>query len=353
LIDGHAYTLIGCYEIDDLKLCKIRNPWGNFEWKGDYSDKSELWTDNLKQSVEFTDADDGAFFMSWEDTCTYFSRFSVNRYRDNSNFVSAVFIQQQEGFSFAKMTISKGGKHTISVSQRGERMFDRDEDYKYSCARVIISSLSGGSDGVKYIKGGIGCMVRDTHVDVDLEPGVYGVYVEVDWEENCYKDHQYCITRYGPGDDGIEDCTEGCSKSEILMGMLKSACQQGIGKVTEKTLEKDGAPGIKVYEINDQAHFFATYAVNGESTAGYKCSTQFSDCTGVTMLEPYQGTTKFDLLVKPGSEGMAIMKKGIRQFGYSKMCDEQAVFGDEVLIKKAMAEGEKQERIPGINQYYL
>lgn len=196
-------------------------------------------------------------------------------------------------------------------------------------------------------------MVRDTHVDVDLEKGVYGVFAEVDWEENCYKGRNYCITRYGPGEDGVEDCTGEYAKTDVLFECLRSAAEQGIGKITEKTLESDGAPGIQVMTINDEAHFFAHYVINEEASAKYKCETKFSECTGVTMLEPYAGTTEFDLMVEPGSEGMAIMKKSIRQFGYSKSTNEQAVFGKKALIKKAMEEGDKKERCPGIHQYYL
>jgi len=39
LASDHAYTLIGAYEVEGNRLVKIRNPWGSYEWKGDWSDK--------------------------------------------------------------------------------------------------------------------------------------------------------------------------------------------------------------------------------------------------------------------------------------------------------------------------
>lgn len=39
----------------------IRNPWGQKEWSGDFSDKSPLWTKRLKSELGFVDADECVF----------------------------------------------------------------------------------------------------------------------------------------------------------------------------------------------------------------------------------------------------------------------------------------------------
>lgn len=43
LIKGHAYSVTGAKKIklrgDEVKLVRIRNPWGQKEWNGDWSDK--------------------------------------------------------------------------------------------------------------------------------------------------------------------------------------------------------------------------------------------------------------------------------------------------------------------------
>ena len=45
LVPGHAYTLLSAKmtRYGD-KLVLIRNPWGSFEWGGDWSDNSPKWT---------------------------------------------------------------------------------------------------------------------------------------------------------------------------------------------------------------------------------------------------------------------------------------------------------------------
>jgi len=58
---------------------EIRNPWAEFEWKGDYSDDSDLWTDELKEAYGFTEVrDDGVFFMTYDDYWTFFTKTNVN-----------------------------------------------------------------------------------------------------------------------------------------------------------------------------------------------------------------------------------------------------------------------------------
>jgi hypothetical protein len=50
------------------KIVNIRNPWGSFEWTGDWSDNSHLWTSQIKQEVGFDGMkEDGIFWMSFQD----------------------------------------------------------------------------------------------------------------------------------------------------------------------------------------------------------------------------------------------------------------------------------------------
>lgn len=48
IIPGHAYSILRAVKPkltteSGLRLVKLRNPWGSFEWNGDWSDKSEQW----------------------------------------------------------------------------------------------------------------------------------------------------------------------------------------------------------------------------------------------------------------------------------------------------------------------
>ena len=51
---GHAYGLIAAKTVTDksgntVNIVKLRNPWGQFEWKGAWGDDSEDWTPEIKK----------------------------------------------------------------------------------------------------------------------------------------------------------------------------------------------------------------------------------------------------------------------------------------------------------------
>lgn len=78
IILGHAYTVLQVVEVQGNKLIQLRNPWGNTEWKGDWSDNSSKWTTKLRNAVHYNDPnDDGIFWMCFKDfTSNYFSIYA-------------------------------------------------------------------------------------------------------------------------------------------------------------------------------------------------------------------------------------------------------------------------------------
>jgi len=81
LVPGHAYTLLSVHEACSVRLLRLRNPWGDHEWTGDWSDKSKLWTDTTRAAFKATfDEHDGAFWMRDEDFLKHFDSVGVAFY---------------------------------------------------------------------------------------------------------------------------------------------------------------------------------------------------------------------------------------------------------------------------------
>lgn len=97
LIDAHAYSLLAAKVVDDngrnVRLVKVRNPWGKREWKGDWSDGDKKWTPHTKKQVEYVDANDGTFFISFEDYFTFF-------------YITTICFQPEDGSSVHHSTMS-------------------------------------------------------------------------------------------------------------------------------------------------------------------------------------------------------------------------------------------------------
>ncbi|KAI1898516.1 hypothetical protein AGOR_G00073160 [Albula goreensis] len=83
LVKGHAYSVTGVEEViyrgSPTKLVRIRNPWGEVEWTGAWSDNSREW-ESVDRSVRgqlHNRSDDGEFWMSFSDFLREFSRLEI------------------------------------------------------------------------------------------------------------------------------------------------------------------------------------------------------------------------------------------------------------------------------------
>ena len=82
LVEEHCYTVIGAYEIEGHKLLKIRNPWGECEWKGKWRDDDPNWTASMKKELNVVEANDGLYFMEIDDFVKHFEDLVVVYYKE-------------------------------------------------------------------------------------------------------------------------------------------------------------------------------------------------------------------------------------------------------------------------------
>uniref|UniRef100_A0A4W3HRT3 Calpain 9 n=1 Tax=Callorhinchus milii TaxID=7868 RepID=A0A4W3HRT3_CALMI len=84
LIKGHAYSVTGLQEIKykgkPVRLIRVRNPWGQVEWNGAWSDNSAEWKmidTSEHRTLNMVSKDDGEFWMAFEDFCKHFGKLEV------------------------------------------------------------------------------------------------------------------------------------------------------------------------------------------------------------------------------------------------------------------------------------
>uniref|UniRef100_A0A8B9KZE1 Calpain-1 catalytic subunit-like n=1 Tax=Astyanax mexicanus TaxID=7994 RepID=A0A8B9KZE1_ASTMX len=83
LVKGHAYSVTALKEVsfrgNREQLIRIRNPWGQVEWTGAWSDNSSEWNSIDPNEKEEMNAkmEDGEFWMSFQEFKRQFSRLEI------------------------------------------------------------------------------------------------------------------------------------------------------------------------------------------------------------------------------------------------------------------------------------
>uniref|UniRef100_A0A671TFT6 Calpain-2 catalytic subunit n=1 Tax=Sparus aurata TaxID=8175 RepID=A0A671TFT6_SPAAU len=83
LVKGHAYSVTGTAQVEYRgnmeKLIRIRNPWGQVEWTGAWSDDSQQWRNISDEDRERLShrSEDGEFWMSFSDFLQHYSRLEI------------------------------------------------------------------------------------------------------------------------------------------------------------------------------------------------------------------------------------------------------------------------------------
>lgn len=183
LVPGHAYSVISAMEFKNVKLLKIRNPWGQFEWDGDWSDHSACWTEEMKQAFNpVLDEDDGTFWMSFKDFVSNFESLDVCRVstwdelRLRGRFIRYCDVNDPENEVivskwFYAIEVPVRTHLVVGLHQEDERIegtLPRRPYLDFGIALIKRSSEGSSLIGFKdYV------MARDCEIETVLEPGSY------------------------------------------------------------------------------------------------------------------------------------------------------------------------------------
>ena len=118
LVAAHAYSVLRAIEVElegeTHQLIQLRNPWGNTEWTGKWSDSSDIWTPELKEQLNFTEEDDGTFWMDFEDTKRYFDLMYICKVNDD--YLYSFFECSDPIDHYLMIVIDKPGEYTFSIT---------------------------------------------------------------------------------------------------------------------------------------------------------------------------------------------------------------------------------------------
>lgn len=157
LLPNHAYTVLGVFEdteITSMRLVKLRNAMGTLEWKGNYQDGSNVWTEKLKAATGYNiQVEDGIFYMTLEEFYYKFAYLSVCCYSDD--WVYQYHEKTTVKSSYYEINLENDQRISIRVHQENKKLYNNKmSEYEYSPVELILFTengiISSGGDG-KYL----------------------------------------------------------------------------------------------------------------------------------------------------------------------------------------------------------
>lgn len=177
LVSGHAFTILRVARYGRHRLVQIRNPWNSErEWNGKWGDSDTAsWTPEAKKALSYKKADDGSFWMAFEDVFDWFDGGAANFVLDGWSCVR-VAANFDNGVSDAVMRITVGGsapvKLYMGVHQKDNRGLKPDEVQKYVAVLTAVVRQTPGSTRVEVLEqsGEAFMSARDVFMETELAP---------------------------------------------------------------------------------------------------------------------------------------------------------------------------------------
>jgi len=191
---GHAYSILRAENYGGERLLLVKNPWGQGEWNGPWSDGSSQWTAESIKELGHTFGDDGVFWIRFKDLLRKFDVIWRTR------LFSADWQVTQQWMRLAvpwageyqdakyKVTIAKKSPTVIVLSQLNERYF-RGLVGQYVFQLSFRLHKAGQEDYMMRTNQAYYGQ-RSVSIELDLDAGVYELRLKISAERD---DHAYKI----------------------------------------------------------------------------------------------------------------------------------------------------------------
>ena len=273
LAPGHAYTIIDLLEINGEKVLRLRNPWGNGEYTGDWSDSSKKWTAELKKKYNFLKKDDGDFHMAYEDYLKYYVVMGFGKL--HQDFVTRVLrVEKTEAIKCQLLKVDVPQNNCLiyfQLYQKNPRIILSDGTYQ----KTVLSYLILIDSNFNYIDS---MSTKDMHICVEqtLNKGTYYLLCDINYRycNEQGKNHGYNVTTYAPIPITLSNITSQVNVNSIMQKAMVDFCKKNITPT-----KKSNGLNIYTYKTYTKQLPFMVTAYENTSSNYYKTTTEVT-CKG-------------------------------------------------------------------------
>ena len=229
LEQGHAYSVISAAEIEDagkiVKLLQIRNPWGESEWSGDWSDNSTRWKPNTKKQLNVVEQDDGVFWMAFEDFIKYFTNISICKiYTDYVYSFKKYNKIEANKMNITTLEIDTETHIFIEMNQRNKRFITKSGKYLKNQTLMHLMLLDENNN---YIESKFSFDDISICIETTLPKGNYHIFSDINYRYDSESVFGYAVTTY--------------SKSSVVLDnsntTAEKAFKEGLISYAKKTMK--------------------------------------------------------------------------------------------------------------------
>jgi len=225
IVQGHAYSIMQVRTLNGgVRLMKLRNPWGQGEWKGDFGTHSRAWTPELRAKLRYYGENDGVIWMPFTDfmgefaavyTCRVFKNEEFHRQvvqGDWSNTPKQKISLRVEGDGCVCLQLQQGDVRGTSGAGSPLRLEIKEAPmYDQNNPHMTCRPWSKNTPVTPQ---------RQVAFDVDLRSGLYEVFAQV-----CgHKGGKYALIVWSPRSIRVS-----LSKPDENVNAVKEHCDDGFG----------------------------------------------------------------------------------------------------------------------------
>ncbi|KAH9513830.1 hypothetical protein Btru_031511 [Bulinus truncatus] len=167
----HSYSILDVQDLEGNKLVRLRNPWGRYSWKGDWSDGSSKWkevSEAARNNLLSFGEEHGVFWMEFSDLMKYFDSIDVCKIHPGweERRIQGTFpINGKSPLKLIKLSILQTTEVELGLFQEGPRGAQIKKIFLDLCIVVLKETQNAQLASVghlvvhspRQLKGFVGC----------------------------------------------------------------------------------------------------------------------------------------------------------------------------------------------------